>query len=45
MVEKGKENPYMLEVGEKYHQVQIERLEHIVGFEGDDMSFTDYACL
>lgn len=36
-------NPFGLEDKETYFQCQIEKLEHIVGFEGDDYSFTDYA--
>ena len=37
-------NPFSLEDKEKYFLCQIEKLEHIVGFEGDEYSFTDYAC-
>jgi hypothetical protein len=37
-------NPYGLEDNDTYFKCQIEKLEHIVGFEGDDYSFTDYAC-
>jgi hypothetical protein len=37
-------NPYGLDENETFFQCQIEKLEHIVGFEGDDYSFTDYAC-
>ncbi|CDW86141.1 UNKNOWN [Stylonychia lemnae] len=37
-------NPYGLEGQETFFQCQIEKLEHIVGFESDDYSFTDYVC-
>ena len=37
-------NPFGLEDNETYFRCQIEKLEHIVGFEGDEFSFTDYAC-
>lgn len=37
-------NPFGLEEEETYFLCQIEKLEHIVGFEGDEFSFTDYAC-
>lgn len=37
-------NPFGLEENEPYFTCQIEKLEHIVGFEGDEYSFTDYAC-
>jgi hypothetical protein len=37
-------NPFGLEPKETFFQCQIEKLEHIVGFEGDEYSFTDYAC-
>ena len=36
-------NPFGLEDKETYFLCQIEKLEHIVGFEGDEFSFTDYA--
>jgi hypothetical protein len=37
-------NPYELPENEKFFLCQIEKMEHIVGFEGDEFSFTDYAC-
>lgn len=37
-------NPFGLEIKEPYFLCQIEKLEHIVGFEGDEFSLTDYAC-
>jgi len=37
-------NPFGLENAETFFQCQIEKLEHIVGFESDEFSFTDYAC-
>ncbi len=37
-------NPYQLDERETFFQCQIEKLEHIVGFESDEFSFTDYAC-
>jgi hypothetical protein len=40
----GSNNPFGLDHQETYFLCQIEKLEHIVGFDGDDYSFTDYAC-
>jgi hypothetical protein len=37
-------NPYYLEENETFFKCQIEKIEHIVGFEGEDYSFTDYSC-
>lgn len=37
-------NPFGLDPKETFFQCQIEKLEHIVGFEGDEYAFTDYAC-
>ena len=37
-------NPYGLEENETFFNCQIEKLEHMVAFEGEDYSFTDYAC-
>ena len=37
-------NPFELEDKETFFLCQIEKIEHIVGFEGDDFDFTDYAC-
>jgi len=42
--EEDPSNPFGLEENETYFQCQIEKLEHIVGFEGEDYSFTDYNC-
>jgi len=36
-------NPFGLEDKEPYFLCQIEKLEHIVGFEGDEYTLTDYA--
>lgn len=38
------ENLFCLNENETYFRCQIEKLEHIVGFEGDELSITDYAC-
>jgi hypothetical protein len=37
------DNPFGLEEQEPYFLCQIEKLEHIVGFEGDECVLTDYA--
>jgi hypothetical protein len=37
-------NPFELEQKENFSLCQVERIEHIVGFEGDEFTFTDYAC-
>jgi hypothetical protein len=42
--EEDESNPFGLDEQEMFFKCQIEKLEHIVGFEGDDFSFTDYAC-
>jgi len=40
----GEFNPFNLEAKDKFFLCQVEKLEHIVGFEDDEYSFTDYAC-
>ena len=37
------DNPFGLDDKEPYFLCQIEKLEHIVGFEGDEYTLTDYA--
>ena len=37
-------NPFGLEENEVFFLCQIEKIEHIVGFEGDNYEITDYAC-
>jgi hypothetical protein len=37
------DNPFGLDEQEPYFLCQIEKLEHIVGFEGDECVLTDYA--
>ncbi len=37
-------NPYMMNVGSVYFQCQIQNVENIVGFEGDQYGFTNYQC-
>ena len=37
-------NPYDLEVGTLFYQCQINKIENIVGFEGDAYGFTNYQC-
>ncbi len=42
--EEDENNPFDLDEQETFFKCQIEKLEHIVGFEGDEYSFTDYSC-
>jgi hypothetical protein len=42
--EEDESNPFGLDEQETFFKCQIEKLEHIVGFEGDEFSFTDYSC-
>jgi hypothetical protein len=35
-------NPFNLSTDEKYHMCVLHKVEHIVGFEGEDISFTNY---
>ena len=37
-------NPFEIEDKENFFLCQVDRIEHIVGFEGDEFTFTDYAC-
>lgn len=37
-------NPFSLAEKQKFFLCQVEKIEHIVGFEDEDYSFTDYAC-
>ena len=37
-------NPFEVEDKEAFFLAQVERIEHIVGFERDEYTFTDYAC-
>jgi hypothetical protein len=37
-------NPYDLEHGTLYFQCQVQQVENIVGFEGDQYGFTNYQC-
>lgn len=37
-------NPFEIEDKETFFLCQIDKIEHIVGFEGDEFAFTDYAC-
>jgi len=37
-------NTYGLKPRETFFSCKVDKLEHIVGFEGDEYVYTDYAC-